>query len=89
MPKLLFSKRFVHDLTRVTSDRVEKNVFHALDNIEALPEIGSRLVPDSIRLEFGEGVRKYYVDPFDLIYTISNDKTTIYIEALIYARAAW
>lgn len=89
MPRLLFSERFAHDLARVTSERVEKNIFNALDNIESFPEIGSKLIPDSIRIEFGEGVRKYYVEPFDLVYTISDDKATIYIEALIYARAAW
>lgn len=89
MPKLLFSNRFAQDLACVTSSRVENNIYHALDNIEAFAEIGSRVVPASIPLEFGERVRKYFVDPFDLVYTISEDGSVVYIEALIYARSAW
>lgn len=60
----------------------------ALDNIEAFAEFGSRIIPASIREEFGEGVRKVVVDSFDLVYTIVDDGETVFVEALVHQRAA-
>jgi len=82
MPRLEYSERFAEDLARVTSPKVE-----ALDNIEAFEEFGSKLVPHSIRNEFGMGVRKVVVSPFDLIYTYYPEEDLVRIEALVHQRA--
>ena len=88
MPKLEYSDRFAEDVARVTSDRVEARIFAALDNIEAFGEFGSKVVPDSIRDAFGEGVRKVAVNPFDLVYTYFPDQDLARIEALAHQRVA-
>ena len=88
MPRLEFSDRFADDLSRVTSCKVEANIYAALDNVEAFGEFGSRLIPDSIRYAFGEGVRKVVVIPFDLIYTYYPEKDLVAIETLIGRRTA-
>ncbi|MBQ9058809.1 MAG: hypothetical protein IJ125_06465 [Atopobiaceae bacterium] len=67
---------------------MEARIYTALDNIETFGEIGSRIVPDSIRERFGTGVRKVVVNPFDLIYTYYPDENLVRIEALVHQRAA-
>ena len=88
MPRLEYSERFAEDIAHVTSAKVEARIYAALDNVEAFGEFGSRLVPDSIRRDFGEGVRKVVVDPFDLIYTYYPDEDLVRVEALVHQRAA-
>ena len=88
MPRLEFSDRFADDLSRVTSCKVEVNIYAALDNVEAFGEFGSRLIPDSILRVFDEGVRKVVVSSFDLICTYYSEKDLIAIEALIGRRMA-
>ena len=88
MPRLEYSERFAEDLARVTSGKVEARVYAALDNVEAFGDFGSKVVPDSIREEFGEGVRKVVASPFDLVYTYYPDEDLVRIEALVHQRAA-
>ena len=88
MPRLEYSERCAKDLARVTSPKVEARVYEALDNIEAFEDFGSRLVPESIRSEFGAGVRKVAVNPFDLVYTCYPDEGVARIEALVHQRMA-
>lgn len=88
MPRLEYSDRFADDLAHVTSDKVEARIYIALDNVEAFGDFGSRVVPDSIREDFGEGVRKVVVNPFDLVYTYYPDDDLVRVEALVHQRAA-
>lgn len=88
MPRLEYSDRFAGDMARVTSEKVEARIDLALDNIEAFGEFGSKVVPDSIRREFGSSVRKVVVDPFGLVYTYFHDEDLAHIEALIHQMAA-
>ena len=88
MPRLEYSERFAEDLARVTSEKVEARVYAALDNVEAFGDFGSRVVSNSIREEFGMGVRKVAVSPFDLVYTYYPDEDLVRIEALVHQRAA-
>ena len=88
MPSLQYSDRFADDVARVTSAKVEARIYAALDNVEAFGEFGSRVVPDSIREEFGEGVRKVVVNPFDLVYTYYPEADMVRVEALVHQRAA-
>ena len=88
MPRLEYSERFAEDLACVTSEKVEARVYAALDNVEAFGDFGSKVVPDSIRRDFGMGVRKVIVNPFDLVYTYYPDEDLVRIEALVHQRAA-
>jgi hypothetical protein len=88
MPRLEYSERFAEDLARVTSAKVEARIYAALDNIEAFGDFGSKVVPDSIREDFGGGVRKVVVSPFDLVYTYYPSDDLVRIEALVHQRAA-
>lgn len=89
MTKLLYSDRFASDLAWVTSANIERKIFDILDTIEAADDIGSKAVLESIRSEFGTGVRKLAVNPFDLVYTYDVERDIAFIEALIHQRAAW
>ena len=88
MPRLEYSERFAEDVARVTSAKVEARIYAVLDSIEAFGDFGSKVVPDSIREGFGEGVRKVVVSPFDLIYTYYPSDDLARIEALVHQRAA-
>ena len=88
MPRLEYSDRFAEDVARVTSAKVEARIYAVLDNVEAFGDFGSKVVPDSIREAFGEGVRKVVVNPFDLVYTYYPGDDLVRIEALIHQRAA-
>ena len=89
MTKLLYSNRFASDLAGVTSANIERKIFDILDTIEAADDIGSKAVPESIRSEFGAGVRKLAVNPFDLVYTCDTERDIVFIEAPIHQRTAW
>lgn len=88
MPRLEYSERFADDLACVTSEKVEARIYDALDNIEAFGDFGSRVVPDTIREDFGEGVRKVVVNLSDLVYTYYPFDDLVRIEALVHQRAA-
>lgn len=89
VPRLEFSERFAEDLARIESPKLEAGILADLDNIEVFGEFGSSNVPRSIRQEFGSGVRKVAVNPFDLIYTLYPDTGLARIEALVHQRSAW
>lgn len=89
MPRLEFSERFAGDLAAVTSSRLEGRILSDLDSIELFGEFGSPNIPESIKEEFGEGVRKVAVNPFDLVYTFYPEEDLCRIEALVHQRAAW
>lgn len=89
MPRLEFSERFAEDLAHIESPKLEARILADLDNIELFGKFGSSNIPESIRLEFGEGVRKVAVNPFDLIYTFYADQDLVRIEALIHQKSAW
>lgn len=88
MPELVYSERFADDLAAITSARLEARILADLDNIERFGEFGSKVVPQSIRAAFGDGVRKVAVNPFDLVYTFDAENDRAYIEALVPQRAA-
>lgn len=89
MPRLEYSERFVEDLARIESPKLEARILKDLDYIQAFGEFGSSSIPESIVREFGNGVRKVAVNPFDLIYTLYPEQDLARIEALVHQRAAW
>jgi hypothetical protein len=89
MPRLEFSNRFAEDLAQIYSARLEMQILDNLNYLELFEEFGSKNLPKSIIEEFGEGVRKVPINPFDLIYTYYPDQDLIRVEALVHQRAAW
>lgn len=89
MTKLLYSDRFASGLAGVTSTNIERKILDILDAIEAASDIGSKAVLESIRYEFGAGVRKLAVNPFNLVYTYDAERDIVFIEAPIHQRTAW
>lgn len=73
----------------MTFENIERKIFEILDTIEAAGDIGSKAVPESIRSEFGAGVRKLAVNPFNLVYTYDAERNIVFIEAPIHQRTAW
>ena len=73
----------------MTFENIERKIFDILDAIEAAGDIGSKAVPESIRSEFGAGVRKLAVNPFNLVYTYDAERNIVFIEAPIHQRTAW
>lgn len=88
MTKMVYSPRFARELSRVTSARVEQKIYDTLDVIEAVPSIGSRNIPRMIQVEFGEGVLKMVVDPFDIFYEYFDALDTVYVYTLVFQRQA-
>lgn len=86
MPRLEFSDRFAADLAKVESDKVFSLIMDCLDNIERFGEFGSRNISRSIKKEFGEGVRKVAINPFDLFYTLFDESDIVRVEALVLQR---
>ena len=86
MTRMVYSPRFARELSRVTSARVE--IYDTLDVIEAVPSIGSRNIPRMIQVEFGEGVLKMVVDPFDIFYEYFDALDTVYVYTLVFQRQA-
>lgn len=89
MPRLEYSERFVNDLSRIESKRLESEILGVLDAVEAFGEFGSTRIPNSVKLAFGGGVRKVAVNPFDLIYTLYPERDLARVEALVHQRAVW
>lgn len=89
MPRLEFSERFVSDLALIESPRLEARILSYFDNIEMFGEFGNSNIPQSIKEQFGVGVRKVAVNPFDLIYTYYPEQDLVRVEALVHQRAAW
>ncbi len=88
VPRLEYSERFAEDLAAVTSSQVEKRIMRVLGDVESFAEFGSKDVPASIHVRFGDGVRKVAVNPFDLVYTYYPQDDLVRIEALVHQRAA-
>ena len=88
MPRLEFSERFVEDMALIESPKLEARILTDLDNIEMFGEFGSANVPAFVKREFGDGVRKVAVNPFDLVYTLYADENLARIEALVHRRMA-
>lgn len=83
MPRVELTERFVNDASDIRTDRVLDYVYRALRNLESFPQMGSTDVPRSIVREFGEGVRKYVVAPFDLIYEYNESSDVVLVYGLV------
>lgn len=88
MGKGLYTEGFLNDATMIWSGRIKIKLANALQSIEEFPEIGSSNVPSSVKEEFGQGIRKFVVDKFDIIYEYDSENDVVMFYALIHQRMA-
>lgn len=88
MARLRFTSRFVDNAAEICSERDNERLLRVLGMLEAFPESGSSDVPDSIRDEFGAGVRKCALNPFDLVYEYDRAHDVVLLYGLIHQRMA-
>lgn len=81
--KVEFSEQFLIDAEQIYSSKVADELRNAIALFEILPTIGSKIVRQSLKDEFGEDVFKWIVGPFDLIYTFDEANEIIQLHALI------
>ena len=89
MPKVQLTERFVEDASTVWSDRVLSHIYDSVGSLESFPLMGSADVPESVVREFGTGVRKCVVAPFDLIYEYDEQNDTVVVYNLVPCVQAW
>lgn len=85
---MIYSEAFLDDAAAVWSPKVRDHLARALAAVESFPEIGSTDVPASIRSQYGEGIRKIVVAPFDLAYEYDAEADAVLVYGLIHYRAA-
>ena len=78
-----FSEQFLRDSEQIYSRKIAKELREAIALIEAVPAIGSKIVRQSLKYEFGEDIYKWIVGPFDLIYTFDESHGIVQLHALI------
>ena len=78
-----FSEQFLRDSEQIYSRKIAKELREAIALIEAVPAIGSKIVRQSLKYEFGEDIYKWIVGPFDLIYTFDESRGIVQLHALI------
>lgn len=88
MVEIVYAPRFAKELARVTSPKVEAKIYNALSLIERTPTLGSRKIPERIKAEFGPGVLKMVVDPFDIFYEYFEEADTVFVYTLVFQRQA-
>ena len=84
MAEIVFTEGFMADAAIV--EREEKLDTIAL--LEDAPEIGSAILPASIRRRYGSQVRKLVVRPFDIIYDYLPKDDAVVVLTLIHQRGA-
>lgn len=57
--------------------------------IEAFPQSGLTLVPESLVREFGPQVRKCAMSPFYLVYEYDEDADVVFVHGLVRQSKAW
>lgn len=89
MANVRITEGFEEDLGMVLSDRVLNDILNTVTVLQTIPTMGSLDVPAAIALEFGEGVHKIPVNPFDIVTTYDEFTDTVTVHGLIHQRAAW
>lgn len=89
MAEVVYTERFADDFLLVHSDRIRETINSLLFLLEIAPESGSKQLPDSLVQEFGTGIRKFAVEPFDLIYEYFPEKDEVDVYALIHQKRVW
>ena len=88
MASLIFAEAFLDDMAGVAVASKRAKIMQSISLLEHVPEIGSGIVPASIREAYGPSVRKLVVNPFDVIYEYHPEHDAVHILGLIHQRRA-
>ena len=87
--RIIATDAFIESACQIYSSKIRNELSNALDTLEVCPEIGSKIVFESLKREFGENIRKYIIGPFDLIYEFFPNDGRIYLYDLVPQRAVY
>lgn len=88
MAEIVFTEGFLADAAIVEREEKLDEILGTIELLEDTPEIGSAILPASIRRRYGSQVRKLVVRPFDIIYDYLPKEGAVVILALIHQRGA-
>lgn len=87
MASIDFSETFIEDIAKVELASKRDEIFDRISVLEHMPEIGSKIISEYIRLQFGEGIRKLVVNSFDIVYEYYPECDLVYVEGLLHQRS--
>ena len=88
MAEIVFTEGFLADAAIVEREEKLDEILGTIELLEDTPEIGSAILPASIRRRYGPQVRKLVVQPFDIIYDYLPKDDAVVVLALIHQRGA-
>ena len=90
MAKLIYSDAFIEDMLAVELESKRDELLARADLLSDFPDLGSRNIPNSIRIRYGDSVRKLVVSPFDIVYEHDVDADAVFVLGLVrHQRAAF
>lgn len=89
MSEVRVANRFRDDLDLVETNKLLLDILNIVDLLAVVPSMGSTDVPAAIAAEFGEGVHKIPVGPFDIVTIHHPDQDMVEVAGLVHQRAAW
>lgn len=88
MAEIVFTEGFMADAAIVEREEKLDEILDTIALLEDAPEIGSAILPASIRRRYGPQARKLVVRPFDIIYDYLPQDDAVVILTLIHQRGA-
>ncbi len=88
MADIDFSEAFVEGMLKVRLESKRNEIFEKIELLAFVPEMGSRILPESVVRRFGREVRKVVIDPFDIIYRYFPEEDLVFVEGLLCQREA-
>ena len=89
MAEVRISEGFEEDLGIVLSDKVLDDILRVIEILPTIPSMGSTDVAAALAYEYGEGVRKIPVGPFDIVTFYEDEADRVTVLGLVHQRAAW
>lgn len=89
MARLVYADAFVDGMTSVQLESKRDEILGKTDLLASFPELGSTLLPKSIREKYGNDVRKLVAAPFDIVYEYDSQNDTVHILGLVHQCAAY
>ena len=86
MAKVVLSERFGYDIDDITSERIPAWIKSNIEYAALFPQIGSQLIPQRAKKQFGDSSRRIGIPPFDLYYTYDQETDTITVEGMVHQR---